>query len=81
MVASLAELEKLIDLLKAKDIEFIRWGDLELRLASPIDTTPEARPAPDSTVCACGHGAHEHSSDGLCLHGCDVETCAPEEKK
>lgn len=44
---------------------------------------PEQKPAAavvDIELCKCGHPVHAHVN-GLCIHSCDVEKCAPEEQK
>lgn len=84
----LAVLGALIDLLKSKGIRHFKSGGvylsgnefvrLELEFEPTVVDHPEAKPAPDPDRCACGHMAHEHSN-GLCLHGCEPEACAPPE--
>jgi len=44
--------------------------------APPVDKTPAE---PDPELCRCHHPKFQHEA-GLCLMGCDVEQCAPEEK-
>lgn len=84
----LVALGALVDLLKSKGVRRFRSGGvyssgnefvrLELEFEPTIVDHPDAKPAPDPDRCACGHMAHEHSN-GLCLHGCEPEACAPPE--
>jgi hypothetical protein len=43
--------------------------------APPVDKSAEV----DPELCRCHHPKFQHEA-GLCLMGCDVEQCAPEEK-
>lgn len=84
----LDRLGALLDLLRAKGVRVYRASELDTagRPVGRIDVEfeptivdhPDAKPAPDPDRCACGHMAHEHSN-GLCLHGCEPEACAPPE--
>jgi hypothetical protein len=84
----LDRLGALLDLLRAKGVRVYRASELdrdgrpvgriEVEFEPTIVDHPDAKPAPDPDRCACGHMAHEHSN-GLCLHGCEPEACAPPE--
>lgn len=83
----LSRLGALIDLLRSKGVRSYvsdehaasGWrSHVELEFEPTIVDHPDAKPAPDPDRCACGHMAHEHSN-GLCLHGCEPEACAPPE--
>lgn len=88
----LTELSALLDLLKAKGVSrahvvmpgTLGTVDVTFRdLGPPPIATPIAEteaPHGDSGTCRCGHSLTEHTN-GLCLIGCDVEQCAPEEKQ
>lgn len=91
----LTELSALLDLLKAKGVTHYEgpgnnssWMvrvDFGPAAAAPSPVLPdkpttkddEKDEAPDD-VCRCGHDHAQHTN-GLCLVGCDVEKCAPEE--
>ena len=87
----LRQLGEMIDLLRSKGVHRYKSAELatnggelarlEVELFPPVDDTPEAKPGPNPDACRCGHLSHEHGPDGLCLHGCDIERCAPEEAK
>lgn len=81
MDAPLVKLSNLIDLLREKRVRVYRGTETstELELEPTVIEHPPEKPAPDPDVCRCGHASHEHGPDGLCLRGCDVETCAPKE--
>lgn len=83
----LSRLGALIDLLRSKGVRSYvsdehaasGWrSHVELEFELTVVDHPDAKPAPDPDRCACGHMAHEHSN-GLCLHGCEPEACAPPE--
>lgn len=92
----LTELSALLDVLRTKGVTRFKGDlvlkvagntctmPIELTLGAPA--APEVTPGveidqwpPDSDACRCGHPLTEHTN-GLCLHACDVEHCAPEEK-
>lgn len=58
---------------------------IELTLGAALEVPPltaetaTEAPQADADTCRCGHPLTEHTN-GLCLVGCDVEHCAPEEK-
>lgn len=76
----LERLGALLDLLRAKEVRVFRETEhgIDVEFEPPVVDHPDAKPAPDPDRCACGHMAHEHSN-GLCLHGCEPEACAPPE--
>ena len=81
----LTELAALLDLLKAKGVTRFEgcYGEksrlVKLEMSAPIDKAPpDARPGVDPDLCRCGHSNAEHTN-GLCLAGCDAESCAPPE--
>lgn len=83
----LSTLSGIIDLMRSKGVRSYKGMttldghtpfNLELELEPTIVDHPDAKPVPDPDRCACGHMAHEHSN-GLCLHGCEPEACAPPE--
>lgn len=76
----LERLGALLDLLRSKGVRVFRETEhgIDVEFEPTIIDHPDAKPAPDPDRCACGHMTHEHSN-GLCLHGCEPEACAPPE--
>ena len=86
----LTELAALLDLLKSKGVQSYEGpfcadprSPLEqvvkVTLATPIDKAPpEEKSGKSPDDCRCGH-AHAEHTNGLCIAGCEVEACAPEE--
>lgn len=89
----LTELAALLDLLKSKGVSRARlepWnyppgkeiaycGVIDVTFAAPIDKAPpEEKSGKSPDDCRCGH-AHAEHTNGLCIAGCEVEACAPEE--
>lgn len=70
----------LVDQLRARGVRRYRTSELELELgATESPSPPEMKPnAVPPDACKCGHPEYAHVN-GLCVHGCDVEKCAPEE--
>ena len=68
-------LASVIDLLRSKGVSIYRADGLELQLG-PLPGAPHAVESASADRCKCGHPKWEHdSSSGLCLVGCDAETC------
>ena len=70
----------LVDSLRARGVRRYKAGDIELELG-PLEAPPPPDAKPGETppdACKCGHAEYAHVN-GLCVHGCDVEKCAPEE--
>ena len=80
----LPELAALLDLLKSKGVSHYEgpvMGDRSCRITfapTPDKAPPVESKGLDPDVCRCGHSNAEHTN-GLCIAGCDVEACAPEE--
>lgn len=85
-----AELEtvgKLCDLLRARGVRIWKGADCEIEMGElpvpdvkqkALETHSKLEQAAE--VCPCGHAEYEHQS-GLCLRGCDVESCQEKETK
>jgi len=75
----------LADMLRAKGVRSFEGLGLRLELEPTQERVIEAAlPAKppvaqgDDETCKCGHPHYAHQG-GLCIHGCDVEKCVPEE--
>lgn len=83
MTTPLKEVSALLDLLKAKGVGRFTGNGMCIEFGPitpiPLDVPKEAdAPQPDADTCRCGHSLTEHTN-GLCLHACDIELCAPKE--
>ena len=75
---------RLADVLRSKGVKVFKVGGLEMELHPSVESVsepmPQQPPVPkeDADTCKCGHAHYAHQS-GLCIHGCAVEKCVPEE--
>lgn len=78
----LKHLGGLLDLLKSKGVGMFHGGGFIIEFEDATPAAPSGAPSieVEPAPCACGHAHFEHSEDGMCLKGCDVEACAPPEK-
>lgn len=80
----LAQLTKVIAILREGGVKRYRDGDLEVELhaAAPAIGPSVPRDFGELARCPCGHEADaEHNSSGLCLLGCPTSLCRPETVK
>lgn len=86
IVSPLYDLDLLLPSLRKHGVGIFKHGPMEIHFSQeppkPMDiaSVRQALQAEEPDKCKCGHSETAHVN-GLCIHGCAIESCMPEEAK